>query len=253
MKVVRILILVLFVPTLAFAQYKIVLKNGKVIEGKYLHDDQANVYIESNGIQMNFKKETLDLDKMKELNAKVPAPVEVPSQRSSPATPKTAPKKAARVYTTEDLKQMKEIWDEGKEPTDETAATAQGAVAPEVTQPPDVPQTSEAPQTSTVAPAAPETPATTSVPEAQSQPAAPVEPPVPAGPRDEKTIRDEIQAVNLQLAETEKRIQDLRSKGRVTGTWEKLVVKQKEKIQQLQQELKDSIAARKAAKTQAQQ
>jgi hypothetical protein len=250
MKVVRILIFVLLVPTLAFAQYKIVLKNGKVIEGKYLHEDQANIYIESNGIQMNFKKERLDLDKMKELNAKVPAPVEVPAQRPSSATAsasKTAPKKQARVYTTEDLKQMKEIWDEGK---DEEAATAAGAVAPEMSPTPDVPQTTEATPTSDVEPEVPETPATT---EAQSQPAAPAEPSVPAGPRDEKTIRDEIQTVSLQMAETEKRIQDLRSKGRVTGTWEKLVVKQKERIQQLQQELKDSIAARKAAKTQAQQ
>ncbi len=249
MKVVRILFFVFLVPTLAFAQYKIVLKNGKVIEGKYLHEDQANIYVESNGIQMNFKKERLDLDKMKELNTTVPAPVEVPAQKPASRTaaaPKASVKKAARVYTTEDLKQMKEIWDEGKEETEASPAEAASPVAQ-----------SEVPQTAPVAAEVPETASEVQTmpsesvapvpasPEAQSQPVEAVVPAEPSGPRDEKTIRDEIETTQLQITETEKLIQELRAKGRVTANWEKLVVKQKQRIVDLQQELKDSIAARK--------
>jgi hypothetical protein len=256
MKVVRILFFVFLVPTLAFAQYKIVLKNGKVIEGKYLHEDQANIYVESNGIQMNFKKDRLDLDKMNELNTSVPAPVEVPAQKPSTPTvaaPKAPAKKAARVYTTEDLKQMKEIWDEGKEDTEPSPAEAAAPVAQS-----EVPQTAsaaaEVPETASAAqtmPAESVAPVPAS-PEAQSQPAeapVPVVPAEPSGPRDEKTIKDEIETTQMQIVATEKMIQDLRAKGRVTANWEKLVVKQKQRIVDLQQELKDSIAARKAAKT----
>jgi hypothetical protein len=250
MKVVRILFFVLLVPTLAFAQYKIVLKNGKVIEGKYLHEDQANIYVESNGIQMNFKKDKLDLDKMKELNTKVPAPEEISSPKPAAratTSAKPAQKKAARVYTTDDLKQMKEIWDEGKEESEanpaEQAATepqaeaAETASAAEAAQPAPEAQTMPAESVQT-APAATET---------ESQPAEAAELSEPAGPRDEKVIREEIAATKLEIADTEKRIQDLRAKGRVTGTWEKLVEKQKQRVLDLQQELKDSIAARKAA------
>jgi hypothetical protein len=250
MKVVRILFFVFLVPALAFAQYKIVLKNGKVIDGKYLHEDQANIYIESNGIQMNFKKDRLDLDKMKELNIKVPAPEEISSAKPSAratTSAKPATKKAARVYTTEDLKQMKEIWDEGKEESEASPAEeASPAPQPEAA---EAPSDAQAPQTAPEAQTMPsETVQTAPVAtEAQSQPAEAPEPPVPAGPRDEKVIREEIAATKLQIAENEKLIQDLRAKGRVTGTWEKLVEKQKQHVLDLQQELKDSIAARKAA------
>jgi hypothetical protein len=241
MKVVRILILVLLVPTLAFAQYKVVLKNGKVIEGKYLNEDATNIFIESNGVQMNFKKETLDLDKMKELNPQVSTPAKPPAPRAAaqPPVPKAVVKKPARVYTTEDLKQMKEIWDEGKSDSESTPASG-----PAVADPTEATQTApineaEAPQTSEAAEAA----------EAQmpSQPEPPAETPEPAGPRDERTIRDEISAVDAQIVETEKRIQDLKSKGRVTGTWDKLLVKQKKHLADLQQELKDVRKAAKAA------
>jgi hypothetical protein len=245
MKVVRILIFVLLVPALAFAEYKIVLKNGKVIEGKYLHEDASNIFIESNGVQMNFKKETLDLDKMKELNPQVSSPAKPPAPRaaSQPSAPKNAVKKPARVYTAEDLKQMKEIWDEGKSDSESTPASGPAVTDPtEATQTAPVNET-EAPQTSEAAePAAAEMPA---------QPEPPAETPEPLGPRDENTIRDEITTTTGQIAETEKRIQDLHAKGRVTGTWDKLLIKQKQRLADLQQELKDvRKAARSAAETQ---
>lgn len=241
MKVVRILIFVLLVPTLAFAQYKVVLKNGKVIEGKYIHEDAANIFIESNGIQMNFKKETLDLDKMKELNPQVSAPAKSPAPKtaSQPSTPKTPVKKPARVYTTEDLKQMKEIWDEGKTDSQETPTSG-----PAVTDETQVAQTEPTGETEPTQTSETAQPADEQMP---SQEEAPVETPQPAGPRDEKTIRDDISATNTQIAETEKRIQDLHAKGRVTGTWDKLLVKQKQRLADLQVELKEAIAARKAA------
>ena len=221
MKAIRILLLVLLFPALSFAQYKIVLKTGKVIEGKYLHEDQTTIYIESGGIKMNFKKDKLDLEKMKELNAKqeMPSPESAPpsAKPASPGSAQTKEKKPARVYTAEDLERMRQIWEEG--------ATQTG------------PATQAEPSTEG------EQPQTAAVPQTQSQPMAPPE------PRDEKAIRDEIENTKLQIAETEKQIQDLRSKGRVVETWQKLLAKQQQRVKDLQAELKAVIAARKAAKT----
>jgi hypothetical protein len=219
MRAIRIFLLLLLFPAFSFAQYKVVLKSGKVIEGKYLHEDSLNVYIESGGIKMNFKKEKLDLAKMKELNAKqettvteaaaktaaIPKTVAVPKTASAAATKS---KKPARVYTSEDLQTMKEVWNEG--------ATQTGPSTDAQTQMAEVADTQ-----------------TQSMPSMES--------------RDEDAIKTEIESTKMKIAETEKQIKDLRAKGRVTQTWEKMLGKQQDRLKALDSELKDAIVARKAA------
>jgi hypothetical protein len=87
----RLLLFFVFValPVLAFDEYNVVLKkNGKVIKGKYVREDQQYIYILSGGVQVNFKKSILDLEKMKELNAVkdnvVAKPDSNPVQESNP-------------------------------------------------------------------------------------------------------------------------------------------------------------------------
>lgn len=230
MKAIRIFLLLLIFPAFTFAEYKVVLKSGKVIEGKFLHEDQLNVYIESGGIKMNFKKEKLDLAKMKELNAKQEAPVaeattKTGTAQKTAATSKTATtaasnsKKPARVYTSQDLQSMKEIWNEG--------TTQTGPSSP--AEPSSEAQTQMAEATET---------------QPQSMPA--------LESRDEEAIRAEIESTKMKIAETEKQIKDLRANGRVTQTWEKMVSKMQDRLKNLDVELKHAIAARKAAKTAAQ-
>lgn len=221
MKVLQILVMVLLLPGLAFA-YKVVLKNGKVIEGSLVREDDTSIFIESSGIQMNFKKDTLDIDKMKELN---PAIRVAPVSKTAPvkaqtATAQTNPsKKPARVFTDQDVAAMKEVWEEQSATQTSPAATG------------EPPAENADPQTAAAQPV-----------ETQTEPA---EPEI----RDEKAIRSEIAAKKQEIAELEKRIADLKSQGKVTATWEKLLEKQKAAIASLQSELKEAIAAAKAAKT----
>ena len=225
MRAIRIFLLLLLFPVFSFAEYKVVLKSGKVIEGKFLHEDSLNVYIESGGIKMNFKKEKLDLAKMKELNAKQESPIgettaktkAVPmaaSNSMSAATTKS--KKPTRVYTSEDLQSMKEVWNEG---------ATQSAPSTEAQT-----QVAELPDTQT-----------------QSMPS--------VEPRDEEAIKAEIESTKVKIADAEKQIKDLQAKGRVTQTWQKMVSKMRDRLKALEVELKDAVAARKAAKaaTQTQQ
>jgi hypothetical protein len=222
MRAIRIFLLLLLFPVLSFAQYKVVLKSGKVIEGKYLHEDQLNIYIESGGIKMNFKKEKLDLAKMKELNAKQETPAadaaakseSVPKSSAVVTNAASKPKKPARVYTSEDLQNMREIWNEG--------ATQSGPSTQ--TEPSSEPQTQ-------IAEAA----------DAQTQSMPSME------PRDEEAIRADIESTKMKIVDAEKQIRDLKARGRVTQTWEKMVSKMQERLKDLDVELKDASAARKAA------
>ncbi len=60
--------------TLCFSgDYKVVIKSsGKIIEGDYIHETDDTIYMDVNGIQLQFKKSLLDFDKMKELNKTPP-------------------------------------------------------------------------------------------------------------------------------------------------------------------------------------
>jgi hypothetical protein len=87
MKALRIFAILLLIPIVCFADYKVVVKkSGKVIEGKFVSEDDKTINLTSpDGIRISFKKELLDLDKMKELNASL--------QTQAPPPPPPAPKK----------------------------------------------------------------------------------------------------------------------------------------------------------------
>ncbi len=66
-----LLLVLLFSASISFsANYKAVLKaNGKVIEGTYVREGDTIIYLQvQGGVQIQLKKDQLDLDKMKELN-----------------------------------------------------------------------------------------------------------------------------------------------------------------------------------------
>lgn len=66
--------------TICFSgDYKVVIKStGKIIEGDYNHETDNTIYLDVNGIQVQFKKSLLDFDKMKELNKTLPKEKEKP-------------------------------------------------------------------------------------------------------------------------------------------------------------------------------
>jgi hypothetical protein len=73
-KRITLLLVLLFAASIAFsANYKAVLKtNGKVIEGTYIRESDTIIYVQvEGGIQIQLKKDQLDLDKMKELNGEI--------------------------------------------------------------------------------------------------------------------------------------------------------------------------------------
>jgi hypothetical protein len=64
------LVVLLIFPVISFAGYKVVVKkNGKIIEGKLVTEDESSVTIINQGTRLSFKKKDLDLERMKELNA----------------------------------------------------------------------------------------------------------------------------------------------------------------------------------------
>ncbi|HSE40593.1 MAG TPA: hypothetical protein VLH08_07475 [Acidobacteriota bacterium] len=66
---INLLLFFLSLPVFALDEYRVVLKkNGKVIEGQYVREDEQFIYLVSGGIQVNFKKSILDLERMKQLN-----------------------------------------------------------------------------------------------------------------------------------------------------------------------------------------
>ncbi|HEY7161248.1 MAG TPA: hypothetical protein VH815_08310, partial [Acidobacteriota bacterium] len=71
-------------------------------------------------------------------------------------------------------------------------------------------------------------------------------------PRDEEAIRADIESTKMKIVDAEKQIRELKAKGRVTQTWEKMVGKMQQRLKDLDVELKDAAAARKAAKAAAQ-
>ncbi len=85
-----ILILLLAIPLLCFAEFKVVVKkNGKIIEGKLVAEDETSVTIISSGARLLYKKETLDLERMKQLNADYLSKDDVRTMdRPGPATSK---------------------------------------------------------------------------------------------------------------------------------------------------------------------
>jgi uncharacterized protein YbaP (TraB family) len=67
-----ILVFLSFAASFSFSaeKYKVITKStGKTVEGRLLSETPTVIYLEVDGIQIQFKKDLLDLEKMKELNA----------------------------------------------------------------------------------------------------------------------------------------------------------------------------------------
>ena len=108
--------------------YHVILKNGKTFDGTLMSDDADKITIkDKDGLVLNFKKLSIDMEKTAEANKPVEKPaVEAPAEKPVAAEPKDAvakidkPKKPARVYTANDLYRLR-----GEYPMDNTGADIQ--------------------------------------------------------------------------------------------------------------------------------
>lgn len=91
--------------------YTVILKNGKQVQGTFVEDKGSTIEIKDrDGVLLTFRKSTLNLDKMLEVNggeSSAPAPGPTPTQTAPQDTEK--PRKATKVYTNEDLKDLPEL------------------------------------------------------------------------------------------------------------------------------------------------
>ncbi len=92
--------------------YDLILKNGKVIRGKLVSEDQEKIVVEDeSGTKMNFKITSIDMEKTKAANQVVEAPPppvapEAPKEEVKAAEP-AKPKKPARKFTEKDLYRLR--------------------------------------------------------------------------------------------------------------------------------------------------
>ena len=109
--------------------YEVVLKNGKVLSGEVLSEDQELLVLrDSTGVKLHIKKSSIDSVKTVERNPEV-EPVPPPASEPEPVPePQKSmiekPKPKARVYKKEDLEKLPElsiIGDENEETPDEEA------------------------------------------------------------------------------------------------------------------------------------
>jgi hypothetical protein len=106
--------------------YEIVLKNGKILRGEVVRDNQELMVLkDSSGVELKIRHDQIDSAKTEERNKKVdtgasPTEQTKPSAEREETTPEK-PKKKARVYTKEDLEKMPQLSIVG---TDESAEEA---------------------------------------------------------------------------------------------------------------------------------
>lgn len=134
MSFARSLLLFVFMTVCCTAlAYTVILKNGKQVQGTFVEDKGSTIEIKDHdGVLLTFRKSTLNLDKMLEVNAgesgsAASAPVLPPAQTAPQDTGK--PRSATKVYTNEDLKDLPELAVAGSEEPvtypEETAAEDQ--------------------------------------------------------------------------------------------------------------------------------
>ncbi len=111
----------LFAIAMSATTYEIVLKNGKIVRGEAVTEDEEKIVLkDSGGISLTFKKTAIDQKKTALANKPVeqPAPqvtaVEPAEKDKNSADPKKAGK-PARVYTDRDVNRLR-----GEYPMDET-------------------------------------------------------------------------------------------------------------------------------------
>jgi hypothetical protein len=116
--------------------YTVILKNGKTFDGTLVTDDAEKITIkDKDGVVLNFKKPSIDLEKTATANKPVEKPAQEPpkekpvAEEKKDSAPKAEkPKKPARVYTTTDLNRLR-----GEFPMDNSGADIQSPS-------PDVPE-----------------------------------------------------------------------------------------------------------------
>lgn len=105
-------VLILFALSGVTLSYDLILKNGKVIKGKLVSEDQEKIVVEDeSGTKMNFKKTSVDIEKTTAANQIVEAPQtpvapEAPKEEVKAAEP-AKPKKPARKFTERDLYRLR--------------------------------------------------------------------------------------------------------------------------------------------------
>src|SRR3954453_21996040 len=88
----RLLVVLALSVTAWCADYQVVLKpSGKVIRGVFLYEDVSTITVQVNSTEVSFKKEKLDLVRMKELNPSQPAAVLPNSFGAQPGAGVTTP------------------------------------------------------------------------------------------------------------------------------------------------------------------
>ena len=107
---------VLLAAGLSVNAYEVVMKNGKVVKGDLVSQNDTMIVLkDASGIQLQLKKSTVDLAKTEAANVP-PAPAPQKQQAPAPVSQKAKeqPKKPARVYTQKDLDRLRGEQDLGE-------------------------------------------------------------------------------------------------------------------------------------------
>ncbi len=121
-------LLIIFCAFCCWAQaYTVVFKTGKVMQGTLVAEtNDTLLFRDEKGVQFSLKKQSLNLEKMKEANAEesvIPAPeVAHTAMPSTEKTPSPDPSKKGKVYSSEDIDRLRAKYGEiGNEDTTQQA------------------------------------------------------------------------------------------------------------------------------------
>ena len=113
---VSLISIVIVAPTFC---YDVALKNGKVVHGTVVReDDQMIVIKDETGVQLTLKKANIDAEKTASMNVPQPAP----SQPAKAATPAAAQHKPVRKITQEDLIKLRQKYELNEGLTNESTS-----------------------------------------------------------------------------------------------------------------------------------
>lgn len=130
-KTIPFLLFVFFFSLATAGAFTVVLKNGKMMTGTLVSEtDQVILFKDDSGVQYSLKKINLDLDKMSEANA---PKVEAPPPVVPPPAAETETKKKGRVYTKEDVENLRSKYPELSigEPIENPEDFERGVLKPE--------------------------------------------------------------------------------------------------------------------------
>lgn len=111
-KITALVLLFLFASIHFVSAYTVLLKNGKKIEGIFVEENAEKILIkDKDGIVLTFRKSTLDLERMKQINTEN-LESDSPSEKSiqtRPTQTQNTEKNTKRVFKNEDLKDLPEL------------------------------------------------------------------------------------------------------------------------------------------------